>query len=115
MSIALCTPAIVYFVLLAMALVMSLIYHVSFVTIFVKLLFGLGWGWLLNFICSKGFVNVAWFLVLLPYLLILVTVLLAMDVINKISKTNSKKQAPIQHMQMQMQMQQQPMQMQMHR
>ena len=92
MSVALCTPAIVYFVLLAMALIMSLMYQVSFVTIFVKLLFGLGWGWLLNFICSKGFVNVAWFLVLLPYLLILVTVLLAMDVVSKLSKPATKKE-----------------------
>ena len=83
MPFALCTPAIVYFVMLVLALLMAVIHKVSFVMVFAKLLFGLGWGWLLNFICSKGYANVAWLLVFLPYLLFLLVILLIIEIISK--------------------------------
>jgi len=36
-----------------------------------KVFFALLWTWFLNFLCSKGYKSVSWFLVLLPFILIL--------------------------------------------
>jgi hypothetical protein len=33
-----------------------------------KILYALFWTWVLNKLCKKGYTNVSWFLVLLPYL-----------------------------------------------
>jgi hypothetical protein len=94
----LCTPAIVY---LAISLVVMLMMfynnlmnvdvyclgdfscklHVSIYTIFIiKLLVILFWTWILNIICHNGSTYVAWFLVLLPFLVFLITLLYVMFV-----------------------------------
>jgi len=67
----LCTPAKIYFVLAVLACLMALYNRVSFSVVFVKLIFAFIWTFVLSWLCSKGFKNVAWFLVLLPYLLLL--------------------------------------------
>ena len=67
----LCTPAKIYFVLAVLACLMALYNRVSFSAVFVKLIFAFIWTYALSWLCSKGFKNVAWFLVLLPYLLLL--------------------------------------------
>jgi hypothetical protein len=36
---------------------------------FVNILFTLVWTWILNRLCSTGYIRVSWFLVLFPYLL----------------------------------------------
>lgn len=91
----LCTPAYVYFVISAIALIVmaaqnmgnSDIYCIgsyscgvtSTIMIFIiKILYVLFWTWVLNIICSAGASNVAWFLVLLPYLLLFIFIALMM-------------------------------------
>jgi hypothetical protein len=91
----LCTPAHVYLVISLIAITViglqnvgnSDIYCIgafscgvtSTIMIFViKLLYVLFWTWVLNIICSAGATNVAWFLVILPYLLLFIFILMMM-------------------------------------
>ena len=85
----LCTPAMLYFVISIIALVIVLMqnlgntnsYHVgSFsclvpnttLVFIVKLIYILFWTYILNLICKDGHVGVSWLLVLLPWLLLFV-------------------------------------------
>ena len=96
----LCTPSLVYFVIsvigLAMAVVQSLgnknRYSLgsfscqvpSCMAIFIiKVVYVLFWTWILNLMCCDGHVEIAWFLVLLPFILLAIVIGLVM--------TNQKK------------------------
>jgi len=85
----LCTPAMLYFVISMIALVIVLMqnlgntnsYHVgSFscrvpntaIVFIVKLIYILFWTYVLNLICRDGHVGISWLLVLLPWLLLFV-------------------------------------------
>ena len=85
----LCTPALFYFVLSAVAIVIlafqnfgnTQVYCVgsyscptsSIVAIFIlKIVYVLFWTWLLNIICKSGYETVSWVLVLLPFILMFV-------------------------------------------
>jgi len=71
----LCTPAKIYFVLAVLSCAIALFNRVSFSSVFVKLIFAFIWTYILSFLCKKGWQNLAWFLVLLPYILILLVML----------------------------------------
>ena len=85
----LCTPAMLYFVISMIGLVIVLIqnlgntnsYHVgSFscrvpntaAVFIVKLIYVLFWTYILNLICKDGHTSISWLLVLLPWLLLFV-------------------------------------------
>jgi hypothetical protein len=91
----LCTPALLYFVISVLALVIVLFqnlghnnsYHVgSFscrvpntaMVFIVKLIYVLFWTYVLNLICKDGHVGLSWLLVLLPWLLLFVMIGLLM-------------------------------------
>ncbi len=67
----LCTPAKIYFVLAVLSCLIALYNRIAFSAVFVKLIFAFIWTYVLSWLCSKGLKNVAWFLVLLPYIIIL--------------------------------------------
>ena len=67
----LCTPAKIYFVLAVLACVIALFNRVAFTTVFIKLIFAFIWTYILSWLCRKGMKGLAWFLVLLPYILII--------------------------------------------
>ena len=85
----LCTPAMIYFVISIISLVMVLLqnlgnnqsYNVgSFscrvpnttLVFIVKLIYILFWTWVLNLICKDGHTSISWLLVLLPWILLFV-------------------------------------------
>jgi hypothetical protein len=87
----LCTPAMIYFVISVITLVMVLLqnlgnqnsYNVgSFscrvpntaLVFIIKLIYILFWTWVLNLICKDGHTNISWLLVLLPFILLFVMV-----------------------------------------
>lgn len=87
----LCTPAMVYFVISMIALMMVLFqnlgnnnsYNVgSFscrvpntaVVFIVKLIYVLFWTYILNLICKDGHTGLSWLLVLLPWILLFVMI-----------------------------------------
>jgi len=85
----LCTPSYVYFIISALAIVMSAIQNMgnnkkytlgmfscrvpSCIAVFmVKVIYILFWTWVLNLMCKDGHTGIAWFLVLLPFIMLFV-------------------------------------------
>jgi len=48
----------------------------SIITIFSKLIFAFLWAYILGWLCSKGYKSISWFLVLLPFVLLLFLLML---------------------------------------
>jgi hypothetical protein len=67
----LCTPSKIYFVIAVIACVIALFSGMGIVSVFVKLVFAFIWTFILNWLCNKGYKSLSWFLVLLPYVIIL--------------------------------------------
>ena len=91
----LCTPAYVYFVLSVIGIIASVIQNMgnkhkyklgmfeanvpSTILVFVvKIVYVLFWTWILNLICKDGHKGIAWFLVLIPFILLFVIMGLVM-------------------------------------
>ena len=90
---SLCTPALIFFVMSVLSLFIMIfdnlentnsycignvscnVANTSMVFI-VEILFLLFWTWFLNFICSRGYSNVAWFILLFPYILLFFVLLM---------------------------------------
>ena len=71
---ALCTPAQVYLVLALFSGIISIFSaNDGVIKTLIWLLFVILWTLVLNFLCSKGLSGVSWALVLLPYIVILFT------------------------------------------
>ncbi len=85
----LCTPSYVYFIISALAIAISALqnmgnknkytlgmfscYVPSCVMVFmIKVVYILFWTWILNLMCKDGHSGIAWFLVLLPFILLFV-------------------------------------------
>jgi hypothetical protein len=75
----LCTPALVYLVLGLISIVVAVFYGFGLFSVLAKLLLILIWTWFLNYLCVKNFSGLSWFLVVVPYLLLLVAILMAFD------------------------------------
>lgn len=67
----LCTPAKLYFALAILSILIGLFSGFHFMAVLVKLIFAVVYTFILGWLCSKGWSGLAWFLVLLPYVLIL--------------------------------------------
>ena len=82
----LCTPAFIYLAVSMVSLLIMLVQNFgntntycignygcdvsNTIGVFVVKVLGIAlWTWLLNFICSSGYTNFAWFMVLLPYVI----------------------------------------------
>lgn len=91
----LCSPALFYFVISLVGLVISAwenmgrknTYVLGGMTrrvnstplvFLVKILYVLFWTWILNLICKDGHTGISWFLVLIPFILLFSVVLLLM-------------------------------------
>ena len=71
----LCTPAKIYFGIAVIASIVGLFRGVPFGTILMRLVFAFVWTYLLGWLCKKGFSYLSWFLVLLPYVVLLLATL----------------------------------------
>lgn len=102
---SLCTPAFIFFILSVLSLFIMLFdnlentHHYCFgnvscnvantSTIFiVEILFIVLWTWFLNAICSRGYVNVAWFILLFPYIFLFAILLFGAAEIRNTHKLN---------------------------
>lgn len=85
----LCTPSYVYFIISALAIAISAVQNMgnrkkytlgmfscrvpSCISVFiVKVMYILFWTWVLNLMCKDGHSGIAWFLVLLPFVMLFV-------------------------------------------
>lgn len=64
----LCTPAMIYFVISIITLVISIFSNFNIMSTVIKGIFIMLWSWFLNFLCSKGYTIVSWILVIVPFL-----------------------------------------------
>jgi hypothetical protein len=76
----LCAPAILYLVLSIIALVLNLQYSIS--SVLMHIIFVGIWTFILNWICKKGYIEVSWLLVLLPYIYAFLVILIASEFIS---------------------------------
>jgi H+/Cl- antiporter ClcA len=81
----LCTPAMLYLVLAAISIVIGVFQKFQFFSLLVKIVFVAAWTWFLNLLCSKGYKAISWFLVLLPFLMMLGVFAMAMEVVKSAS------------------------------
>lgn len=68
---ALCTPAKIYFFLAVLSAIIMLLNRVHIITVFIKLVFALIWTMILGWLCKEGFKALSWFIVLLPFVIML--------------------------------------------
>ena len=91
----LCTPSYIYFIISVLAISISVIQNIgnnkkytlgmfscnvpSCIAIFIiKIIYIFFWTWILNLMCKDGHSNIAWFLVLLPF--VFLSLIMAMAV-----------------------------------
>ena len=70
-----CTPAQVYLAIAFLGDFISLFNHNAVVNVIINLFFALIWTFVLSWLCSKGYESLSWFLVLLPYVILLLGIL----------------------------------------
>jgi hypothetical protein len=87
----LCTPAKIYFALSVVSCILMLFDKAHIIAIFSKLIFAFLWAFILGWLCSKGYSSLSWFLVLLPFVMILLVTFGIMRHINEIDKLNPMK------------------------
>jgi len=80
----LCSPAKLYFVLSVIACIAALINGLKVMQVAINLIIAFAWTAVLSWICGKGFTGVSWFLVLVPYIIML---LVFFKLIKDISKS----------------------------
>jgi hypothetical protein len=68
---SLCDPAKLYFVLVFISILMALFRGMPIMNVLIKLIFAFFWVMVLNWICNKGYRAVSWFLVLLPFIMMI--------------------------------------------
>ena len=105
----LCTPSYIYFIISILAIAISAVQNMgnrnkytlgtfscrvpSCVAVFiVKIVYILFWTWILNLMCKDGHSGIAWFLVLLPFVLLFVILGSVMMYQNRNTKRNRKEQ-----------------------
>jgi hypothetical protein len=77
-----CTPAQLYLILAGISLLTAFFNNFQVITLVVNGIFVLLWGWILNWLCSKGLKAISWILVLLPFILFFFTFFFAKDIMS---------------------------------
>jgi hypothetical protein len=67
-----CAPAMLYFVVAIIVLMINFLRTFSFGYLIVTLIIIMLWSWFLNFLCNMGFSLISWILVVIPFLTFLV-------------------------------------------
>ena len=80
-----CTPAQLYLILAGISLLTAFFNNFQVITLIVNGIFVLIWGYILNWLCSRGLKAISWILVLLPFILFFFTFFFAKDILAKSS------------------------------
>lgn len=106
---SLCSPAFFYFMLSCVILIGSIIQNAgnsqkycigslecnvgnNAVVFLLKIIYIIFWTFILDYICKKGYENVSWFIVLLPFISLIILLVLMVFFINKKEHESHKKQ-----------------------
>lgn len=79
----LCTPALVHLVLSILGVIV-LVFQKAFDGLIWNILFSLVWLWFLTILCNRGYVTLAWVLVLLPFIIGAIIIILLVSVLASI-------------------------------
>ena len=79
----LCTPAKIYFSIAILSIIFGLFTNIHGFALFAKLIFAFIYTYFLNFLCNKGYKNVSWFLVVLPYVVMLFVIINVLRMMKK--------------------------------
>jgi hypothetical protein len=108
----LCTPAYIYFIISFIGLILSAIQNMGnnrryslgtfscpvssclFIFAF-KIVVILFWSWVLNLMCKDGHSEIAWFLVLLPFVIFFMVLMLASSYMKKVESRKKRKDEPL--------------------
>ena len=102
---ALCTPALVFFVISVISLLLMIFDNIenthsycfgnvscnvanTSMVFIVKIVFIVVWTWFLDILCSRGYERVSWFIVLLPYIFMFMILVFVASEIRNTSKLN---------------------------
>ena len=69
----LCMPAKIYFGIAVIATIFALFNGMSLMMAFWKMVFAFAWTFVLSWLCKKGYESISWFLVLLPYIIMVLS------------------------------------------
>ena len=89
---SLCTPAKIYFAIAIFSCIFALFRKMSILAVFIKLIFAFLWTYVLGWLCEKGYKSVSWFLVLLPYVVILLAMMGVMSIASQRSVMQMRRQ-----------------------
>ena len=87
----LCTPAKIYFGVSLLVCIIMLFNKISIIAIFSKLIFAFLWSFALGWLCSKGYKAISWFLVLLPFIMMILVALGTMRYMREVDNLNPMK------------------------
>lgn len=79
-----CVPAQVYLILSVLLLLAGAYYNFSLLTLFVKVIFIGIWTWILNLLCKSDYMVLSWILAVLPFVLLFLSALIAVDVMSNV-------------------------------
>jgi hypothetical protein len=105
---SLCTPAFIFFIISVISLFVMIFENIENINSYcignvscnvpntsmifiVEIVFLVFWTWLLNFLCSRGYPGLSWFILLLPYIFLLLLVLLSASDIRNIKIETTRK------------------------
>lgn len=88
----LCSPAGIYFWISIISLIVLSFMKFQPLSIGLKLIFVLLWTYFLNYLCSKGYSGISWFLVLLPIIIFASVIFLTLDAVSISKKQQQQKE-----------------------
>lgn len=71
----LCMPAKIYFAIAVIAAIIALLSGISFIVALMNIVFAFIWTYVLGWLCKNGYNAISWFLVLLPYIIMVLAML----------------------------------------
>ena len=87
----LCTPAFVHLVIGIITLLLGIGYGMGIFAIIADIILILIGTWFLNYLCTKDLKGLSWFLVILPFIFLFVSLLLEVDDARMNAKSNGNR------------------------
>jgi ABC-type uncharacterized transport system permease subunit len=84
----LCTPAKLYFAFSVLSCIIMLFNRIPVLAVFTKLIFAFLWTFVLGWLCSKGYKSISRFLVLLPFIMMILVSIGIMRHMREIDQLN---------------------------
>lgn len=77
----LCSPAMLYLIISIISFLAAASNKMKITSLLLKAIFIMLWTWFLNWLCVNGHKDIAWFLVILPFVIMLGMFVIAMEII----------------------------------